>query len=253
MSLVRIAARIAAVESLKGKTLVGGNVLDSEIGAIDVSADGSARTDEEKAFIAVYTDAGSADVDLRSLNKNGVTDFLFEAGITAAMVDRDPETGAAVIIPGVPATDRAFEFFLDMVVHQIGAALTDPANEWAEVFRGLTTRFVSTKRTRTSNDTGGVRMAAQQVMVQADLIADPVRGITLAPTHGLSKFFAKAVTLVDPVIDAQVALMRAAIAGSVSDFDVMRARFGRKAGEGAATGLEVQGAPIASVQLGDGI
>jgi len=252
MSLVRIAARIAAVEALKGKTLVGDNVLDSEIGAIDVSADGSARTDEEKAFIAVYTDAGSADVDLRSLNKNGVTDFLFEAGITAAMTDTDPETGAKTVV-GIPATDRAFEFFLDMVVHQIGAALNDPANEWAEVFRGLAPRFVSTKRTRTSNDTGGVRMAAQQVMVQADLIADSVRGMTLAPAHGLSKFFAKAETLVDPVIDAQVALMRAAIAGDVSDFDVMRARYGRTAGEGAATGLEVLGAPIAGVQLGDGM
>lgn len=250
MSLVRIAARIAAVEALKGKTLVGDNVLDSEIGAIDVRADGNARTDEEKAFIAVYTDAGSADVDLRSLNKNGVTDFLFEAGITAAMTDTDPETGAKVIFPGVPATDRAFEFYLDMVMHQIGAALTDPANEWAEVFRALAPRFVSTKRTRTSSDTGGVRMAAQQVAVQVDLIPDPVRGMTLASTHGLAKFFAKAEELASPAIAAQVAMMHAAVGGTVSDFDVMRARYGRTEGEGAASGLEVQGTPITAVQLG---
>lgn len=39
MSLARIALRIAAVEALKGKTLVGDNVLDSPNGALDVQAE----------------------------------------------------------------------------------------------------------------------------------------------------------------------------------------------------------------------
>lgn len=236
MSLIRIAARIAAVEALKGKTLAGTNVLDSEIGAIDIAADGSASTDEKNAFIAVYTDTANSPGDpLRALVANGTTDFLFEAGVTAAMTERDPETGAATIVPGVPATDRAFEFFLDMIIRQIGDALTDPGNEWAEVFRKLITKFVSTKRSRTSSDTGGVRMAAQQLLIQADLITDPVRGATLAPTHGLVRFFEKAETLADPVIDAQVTLMKAQMVGELGEFDLMRSRYGRTLAEARAT------------------
>lgn len=252
MSLIRIAARIAAVEALKGKTLVGDNVLDSEIGAIDISADGSARTDEEKAFIAVYTDAATTgDATLRSLAVNGTTDFLFETGVTAAMTERDPETGAAVIVPGIPATDRAFEFFMDMVVRQIGDALTDPDNAWAEVFRRLCVKFVSIKRSRTSGDHGGTRMAAQQVLVQADLLPDPPRGLDLAPTHALVRFFDMAGLLNDPVIDAQVALMKAQQAGDIGHFKVMRSRFGRTSGETDASGLATAGASIAEVSIGD--
>lgn len=236
MSLTRIAARIAAVEALKGRTLVGDNVLDSEIGAIDIGADGSARTDEDRPFIAVYTDAGaSADITLRSLLVNGPTEFLFESGITAAMTETDPETDESKIIGvGIPATDRAFEFYLDMIARQIGDALTDPANEWGQIFMGLSHKLTAVKRARTSGDGSGQRLAGQQISITADLRPDPVRGTVLAETHPLAVFFAKAGTV--PALNAEVALMRTVLAGAVSDYDAMRDRFGRIAAEGNAGG-----------------
>ena len=82
MSLCRVALRISAVEAIKGRTLVGGNVLDTPNGALDIQADGSLRTDEEKPFIAVYTDQGKAEgVTGRSLVENGLCDVVFETGV----------------------------------------------------------------------------------------------------------------------------------------------------------------------------
>lgn len=229
MSLIRIAARIAAVQALKGKTLVGDNVLDSQIGALEVAADGSLRTDEQRPFISVYTDAAKADGDdaaLRSFSINGDTEFVFEAGVTAAHVEKDQETGEDLIYPGIPGTDAAFELHLDLVMRQIGDALSDPANTWAEIFRKLVNRFSKIDRARTSGDGNGVRLAAQQLRVTAVLRADPVRGDTLKANHPLAMFFAKAAELDDPVVEAQVALMQAQLAGTPFSWELDIARYG---------------------------
>ncbi|WFS02777.1 hypothetical protein [Rhizobium tumorigenes] len=229
MSLVRIAARIAAVQALKGRTKVEDNVLDSQIGALDIAADGSVRTDEDRPFISVYTDAGKADGDdsvLRSFASNGMTDFLFESGITAAHIVTDPDTGVATIYPGIPGTDANFEFHLDIVARQIGDALSDPTNEWAEVFRKLVTKFHMIERARTSSDGQGIRLAAQQIKLTAMLIADPVRGTTLLPTHPMAMFFAKAAMLSDPVVTAQVAVMQAQLAGGEFTWQSDQRRYG---------------------------
>jgi hypothetical protein len=251
MSLIRIAARIAAVEALKGKTLVGDNVLDSEIGAIDVDSSGAMRTDEDRPFIAVYTDAANTEgATLRSLSVNGVTDFLFETGITAAMTERNEETGETTLLGvGIPATDAAFEFQTDMVVRQIGDALTDPNNEWSDIFRALAGKFVSIKRARTSGDSSGVRLAGQQLAIRSELFNEPVQGAPLAATHPLARFFTKAAELDSPVVTTQVTLMQAQLAGNATDFKIMQQRFGRTGAEAAASGLEVVGSPITTPEL----
>ena len=247
MSLVRIAARIAAVQALKGNTLVGDNVLDSQIGALDVAADGTLRTDEDRPFISVYTDSAKADGEdatLRSFSINGDTEFVFEAGVTAAHIETDPETGESTIYPGIPGTDSAFEVHLDLVVRQIGDALSDADNAWAEIFRKLVSVFSKIERARTSGDGNGVRLAAQQLRVTAVLRPDPIRGTELKPTHPLAMFFAKAATLTvpnpdhdpddpdspasipDPVVSAQVALMQAQLSGAEYDWQSMMRRYG---------------------------
>lgn len=252
MSLTRIAARIAAVYALRGKTLVGDNVLDSQIGALDITADGELRTDEEKPFISVYADAAKSDDNvLRSWTDNGATDFLFEMGVTAAHTEMDEETGATTLIGvGIPATDAAFEFLLDVVARQIGDTLSDPENEWAEIFRKFHRGNARIERARTSGDGSGIRLAAQQIRLTVDLVADPVRGVELNPAHPLAMFFAKAATLTvpnpdhdpddpdstavipDPVLNAQVALMRAQLAGSEYDWQTALRRYGMTKTEG---------------------
>lgn len=246
MSLNRIAARIAAVQALRGRTLVGDNVLDSQIGALDVAADGSLRTDEERPFISIYTDAAKIDGDeaaLRAFVVNGETEFVFEAGVTAAHVETD-DTGVSTIYPGIPGTDAAFEVHLDLTMRQIGDALSDPENEWAEIFRKFISHFVKVERARTSGAENGVRLAAQQLRVTAVLRPDPVRGVELKPAHPLAMFFAKAATVTvpnpahdpddenspatipDPVVAAQVALMQAQLSGAEYEWQSMMRRYG---------------------------
>ncbi|WP_242221694.1 hypothetical protein [Shinella zoogloeoides] len=252
MSLTRIAARLAAVYALRGKTLVGDNVLDSQIGALDITADGELRTDEEKPFISVYADAAKSDDNvLRSWTDNGATDFLFEMGVTAAHTEFNDETGETTLVGvGIPATDAAFEFLLDVVARQIGDTLSDPENEWAEIFRKFHRGNARIERARTSGDGSGIRLAAQQIRLTVDLVADPVRGAELNPAHPLAMFFAKAATLTvpnpahdpddenspatipDPVVTAQVALMQAQLAGSEYDWQTALRRYGMTKTEG---------------------
>lgn len=226
MSLTRIAARIAAVQALRGRTLVGDNVLDSQIGALDVAADGSLRTDEDRPFISVYADAAKSDDNvLRSWVDNGATEFLFEMGITAAHTEMDEDTGETILLGvGIPATDANFEFTLDVVARQIGDTMTDPENEWAEIFRKFLRGIDRIERARTSGDGSGIRLAAQQIKVTADLIADPLRGAELKPTHALAMFFAKAEEV--PELAATVALMQAQLSGAEYDWQIMMRRYG---------------------------
>jgi hypothetical protein len=249
MSLHRIAARISAVQALLGRTSVGDNVLDSQISALDVDAEGNFVTDQKKPFISVYSE-GSTVKDsqpqqaLRSLLPNGSTVFFFETGIAATMTEVDPETDESFVVPGMPSTDASFEFALDMTMRQIGDALVDPENEWAEIFRKLCVSFQDTERSRASGDNRGTRMAAHQLKLTVDLKPDPVRGAPLKDTHPLAMFFAKAATLTvpnpdhdpddpdspasipDSVVTAQVALMQAQLAGTPYSWKVDMARYG---------------------------
>lgn len=229
MSLVRIAARIALVQALKGKTLVGQNVLDSQTGALDVDADGNLVTDQEKPFISVYADdakVDGADAAIRAMNVNGDTDFVFEYGITSALVTTDQETGESVVYPGIPSTDASLEFYLDIVARQVGDALSDSENEWAEIFRKFANSFAKMSRARTSSADNGLRLAAQQYRLTASLIADPIRGVELKPVHPLAMFFAKAAELDDPVVSTQVALMQAQLAGTEFQWQTDMRRYG---------------------------
>lgn len=250
MSLIRIALRIALVEALRGRTLVGDNVLDSQIGALDVAADGSLRSDQQKAWIAVYTDAASSrdsvsDISLRALAPNAATQILIETGVTAAQLVIDPETEQSVIYPGIPDTDAAFELHSDIVMRQVSDVLADPDNAWAEIARRFILCFRSVERLRVSGDQHGTRLAAQQMRITADVVADPVRGAVLKDGSPLKAFFGHAEatlrvpnpafpdtsddeTIVDPVVASTLALMRAQIDVASTPFDWQTAmrRFG---------------------------
>lgn len=236
MSLVRVAARIAAIQALKGNTLVGGNVLDSQIGTLDVDADGNVRTDEDKPFISVYSDAAKAegaDNHARAFVLNGDTEFLFEAGISAAHMELNEATGESTLVGiGIPSTDDAFEFHLDLVIRQIGDVLSDPDNEWSEIFRRMAHQIIRVERARLSGANNGVRLAAHQLKVTAEMIPDPVRGAELKPTHALTRFFALAATIDDEVVAAQVALMQAQLSGDEASWKTALRRFGLTRTEG---------------------
>lgn len=198
--LGRIALRMAAVAALKGRTLVGDNVLDSEMGALDVAADNTLRTDQDKPFISIYVEGAKLEsgFDIRGMHKPGATELIIEIGTTTAMTVTDEDTGASEVVGlEIPATDSAFEFFLDYTGRQVLNALTDPANEWAEIWRGLTSRIIKIERRRTSDATQGARIAAHQMIMTVDLLPDPVYGESVADTSIWKKFFDKLASSTD--------------------------------------------------------
>jgi hypothetical protein len=229
--LGRIALRMATVEALKGNTLVGMNVLDSEIGALDVNADGGLRTDQEKPFISVYVEGAKLEgsAEIRALHKSGPTELVIETGITAAMTSTDPETGASEVIGlQIPATDPAFEFFLDCTSRQVVNALTDPRNAWAEIWRGLSSGIARIERRRTANVSNGARVAAHQLVITSDLLPDPVYGEPISPTSIWRKFFDKLQASPDPIVAKKRAAMLALLGdpGMTLDNQAQRQRFG---------------------------
>ena len=230
MSFVCFAVRISAVEATKGNTVVGSNVLDSEIGVLDIAADGSLRTDKDKPFISVYTDGSKLleGLELRSLLSPGQLDIVFEAGVTTAHAVTDAETDESVIL-GMPATDATFEFHLDLALRQTGDALNDPDNEWAEIFRSLCRSFQSVSRSRISGDTNGMRLAAHQLKITANMVAEPVRGESLKPGSPFARFLAKCESdLVpnDPSMEEKIALIRAQLSGNASELQTAMRRYG---------------------------
>jgi len=178
MPVVQFGLRIAAVEALRGATLVGDNVRDSDFAAIDVAGDGNLRTDQDRPFVVVYTDDGEVnEADTRDLRQNGTVDFVCEFGAATPMAQTDPETGESVIAGvDIPATDAALEVALDLVDRQIGNALTDPASDWAAIWQRLSDRVEKVERKRAVTADNGVRLAARQLRIKLACKPDPVYG-----------------------------------------------------------------------------
>jgi len=231
MSLVRIALRICAVQALKGRTLVGENVLDSEIGALETTADGALQTPKEKQFVSVYADDTEqvSGLGVRSLIANGKVDLVFEAGVASAHLTSDPVTDEQVLMAGLPATDANFEFYLDVTLRQIGDAIADPENEWAAILNSLIIRFEKCKRSRISGDTNGIRLAAHQMKLTVEAVAEPVTGQPLKPDSPMAAFFAKCESDLiarEPDMAGKIEVMLKQIAGDNEDLIAAMRRYG---------------------------
>lgn len=255
MSLARTMLRLTALEALRGRTLVGDNVTDSLIGAIDVGADGTLQTDAEKPFLTIRTDdSETADAPLRDLHQNGVLDFVLEFGVTAAMKVThpdtgeplvDPETGQQLLLPGVPNTDAAFEFFLDAVDRQIVNALTDPANSWSELWRKLHDKVTKIERRRAASDDNGVRLAARQLRISLATKSDPVLSEPLVDTSIWSRCRVALATARPDLTDTLDALF--GVEGAEVTYAMIQRSRGHTAAEASALGyVQYYDAPIAT-------
>ncbi|MFV0385665.1 hypothetical protein [Paracoccus sp. (in: a-proteobacteria)] len=192
MSMTMMALRIAAVHALKaGETLVGDNVLDSQISAIDQTADGQLSSDQQRPFIAVYTDAAKAqDLSRTGLRSNGRVEIMFNCGVSLTMAQTDKTTGEASIVEGFPATDAHFEAVLDLLDVQICRTLSDPDNPWAQVFGDFVQSYVAKEHLRSSSSAENLRLAAGQTRLTVDVFADPHHGQPLADSGPWPRFLA---------------------------------------------------------------
>lgn len=253
--LTLIALRLATIHALKGRTLVGDNVIDSKINAVDVSADGAIHIATDKPFIAVYTDGSAAQDGLasRNLHKLGRTDLVLETGIATPMTENDETSGESRIVGfGIPATDGAFEFFLDLIGHQIASALADPTNAWAEVWKGLTAGLQSIERKRVSDAESGVRMAAHQLVYGLELTSDPISAEDLRPTSALARFLDLAETVEDDEVLAEVVVaIRAALSGASFEWQGNVRRYGLTHAEGDALLVTAADGAEADIDVGE--
>ncbi|WP_421405464.1 hypothetical protein [Agrobacterium fabrum] len=198
---------------------------------METSAAGELKTPEEKQFVSVYADDGNqmSGLNLRSLIASGHIDLVFEAGVATPHLIVDPVTDEKVLMAGLPATDANFEFYLDMTLRQITDAISDPENEWAAIFNSLIMSVEKLQRARISGDTNGVRLAAHQMKITVNAVADPVAGYPLKPESPMATFFAKCESdLVprEPDMANKIALMKAQIAGNDDDLTAAMRRYG---------------------------
>ncbi|WP_223478745.1 hypothetical protein [Oricola indica] len=262
MSIARIAARLALVEALKGATLVGDNVHDSLIGGIEADENGQLNigVGENRPFISVYSDAAKTnDADLRSLKENGLTEIVLEWGIAAGMSVEDATgeplideaTGQSHVAVGIPDTDSAMEFALDMIGRQIGDTLTDPDNVWAEIFRDIASGGISAvERQRIASGTDGQRRAAHQMRITCALMDDPVKGAELP--EPFPRLF-EMMTEIGGESLARRDMIEKQIAGVANELSLFRRHMGFTAAEALSLGVAPLETDDGSIgELGEG-
>ena len=246
--LTRIALRIAVQEALRGRTLAGDNVLDSSIGALDLDADGSARTDQDKPFLSVYTDSGAmaAGNGLMGLFAESTVELVIEAGTTAAMVEQDPETGAGIVLGlGLPATDAGIELTVDMMLREAADALTDPGNQWADLVRCLFVNVTAIERSRTGQVTNGTRLAAHELRIKGEMVQDPARGADLTGSD-YERFLAALAATGRPDLLAVKDSFERVLVGLPLDWELVQRELGQTNGQSIALGLR----PLATDDAG---
>jgi len=243
--LTRIALRVAVQEALRGATLAGDNVLDSQFTALDLDADGGLRTDQDRPFISVYTDGGrvgGGNGFLSFFGDDPTVELVIEAGISAAMLELDRETGATHIVGvGLPDTDANMELTLDLMMRQVADALVAPDNPWADLARELMGVVTSVERSRIGQKQNGTRVAAQEVRISAGLLADPVKGADLTGSI-YGKFMAALAASPDTRLHTIKTAFETALAGTAVDWQLIQRELGLTDGQSIALG----GRPMAT-------
>ncbi len=214
MSLAREALRLCTVRALRGATLVGQRVHDSEQGPVEDYV-----KDKSEPVVVVYTDdCTTATTEQRQLFNGGKQDLVIEILVTTRMkvklpaTDDEPEQEADVLTP--IETDAAMEFTIGVISRQIAVALTDPTSPWAEMWREFAATITNRQDRRGSSMRDGVRFAGRQIVLTVDLLRDPVPGAGIAATSTWARFLA----LVDNTPD--LALIAPALHALIEGGDV---------------------------------
>lgn len=206
MSLARLAMRIAAARALRGATLAENRVFDSAVDPIDQTV-----AETRAPMLVVYTDDHDAEITGRDLfHANISCSLVIEAAIASRVVvaqgDGDDEVSIAI-----PHTDEGMELVLDMMEHQIVAALTRERTDWSRVWMRLVPKITRRLSRRGASAENGVRFAARQIILTCDLIEAPTDGAPVLPGSAWADFLAvmEADEALSPIAD----LLRTTIEG----------------------------------------
>lgn len=244
MSLCRLAAQICAVEALRGRTLAGDNVRDSETGLIRIDEDGNIDTAEQKPFINVFCDDAEAEAERRGLMEGGKLTMTFEFGITEQMplvtADGqfliDEESGGIVVGEHEKPSTAGINLLVETAERQIRVALADPANPWAALWAKFMSGPFKVDSRRGGSTKNGVRFGARQLAVTGMLTVDPAFGGEIRAGSTWRRFLdALAASEHDPLVATFESLL--GIGDPALDFLEAARRYGLATGEARALGI----------------
>lgn len=183
MSLLRPAIRACAVAALKDRTWAEDRVFDSDMTALAEAVFGTIP----KPYICVYTDTDDRPTNIATEMYEGdhrVLNLVIEIGVANAIQG----TNNSLVIQ-FAATDQGMELAVDMVAHQVTAALWgDPKSQWGEILKKLAYRVLRVPSRRGGQASAGIRFAARRITYVMNTLYDIPPGMVPAPDHPLTQF-----------------------------------------------------------------
>lgn len=230
MSLAREALRLCTVHALRGHTIVGNHVRDSEQGPID-----DRDKDEPEPTVIVYTDKCTFGTQRRDLYAGGTCDLVIEIVMTQRMKVRLEETGEEGWVWESPQTDAAMELTLGIITRQIVVALMNGDAAWSEMWRKFARDVGECDDNRGSSMRDGVRFAGRQLVIPVELQADPTPGEAIGETW--TRFLALVEASEDANLKAVAPMWRSLVEGKpidLPDWQILRASVGMTEDEARA-------------------
>lgn len=207
MSLTRLAMRVAAACALRDRTLAGPRVFDSAVDPID-----QAIAEQRQPLIVLTTDEHALDATGRDLGSgNHQCDLVIEVAIAARVEVPASDGQGGQITIAIPHTDEGMELTLDLMEHQVVAALTRDDNAWSRIWMTLVPRVQRRLSRRGASAENGVRFAARQLVLTCDLVDTPPIGTQIEA--GTAWGDALAAMEADPALAPIAAMIRAEIEG----------------------------------------
>lgn len=183
MSIIRPAIRACAVAALKDKTWAQDRVFDSDMTALAEAVLGN----EPQPYICVYTDTDDRPNNIGTELYDGdqrVLSLVIEIGVANAIQGANNN-----LVLQFAATDQGMELAVDIVSHQVTAALFgDPQSQWGEIFKKLCWRLLRVPSRRGGQASGGIRFAARRITYMMNTIYDIPPGVVPADDHPLMQF-----------------------------------------------------------------
>lgn len=176
MSVVRQLLQICGVHAIRGKTLAGVEVHDSKITAL------SAPFKDARRPLLILSIEESDQPEGRGndgglLGRSGDVSMLIQNAVFELQKISSADGGKDEELEWVLGeTDAAFEATINIIDHQWRAALTDPTNDWADIFRGLVINVGQIKDIRATDPDTGRRHSLRFTSVKLDVVPEPQFG-----------------------------------------------------------------------------
>ena len=214
MSLTRLVMRLAAARALRDRTLAGARVFDSAVDPIDQTI-----AENRQPLLVLTTDEHEADITGRDLAGDSQRcDLVIELAIAARVEVPASDGQGGQITIAIPHTDEGMELTLDMMEHQVIAALTRDDTAWSRAWMKLVPRVTRRLSRRGASSENGVRFAARQLVLTCDLVDTPVAGAIIAVGAAWGEVLA--LMDADQSLAPIAAMLREQIAGtSVPDWE----------------------------------